>query len=556
MLRAVALATLLLVMPIAIGAQEAAVLRIRIVLVDAERKPVPVSRHELLISDNPSTTSPRIVSTGRDGTVEVRLRPGNYTVESDHPVSFGGRAYQWTRTLDVAAGRDTVLELTADNAEVGGPASDTSPADGPRATPLEADPSFLLPRWQNAIVELWAPKTHASGFVIDARGLVATNQRVVGGAASIEVQLSPAVKVAAKVLAADAGHDVAVLWIDPQAVVMTTPVPLACDRPDTRPIEAGLDIFALGAPFGQPKDMSIGTVSRVDANGFVAGFVLPRDSAGGPVFRADGVPVGLTSIDTGSDESRRTDFRVIRTSVVCDVMAGAEKQMAKVSAPSGTHLPVEPTTPFPADAIKEAVSRRAGSLNPYQQSSASFDVSFITPLLTYGVQHQAEQAARRERGSGSAAQDAGGQVVRSLLEFGVWSDYVSALPPVLVVRVTPKLTENFWTTVGRAAAQTQGMALPPLKKFKPGFARMRAYCGEAEVTPIHALLIEQRLQGNDAINEGLYVYDPAAFGPQCETVKLLLYSEKEPQKAETRVIEPRILQLIANDFAPYRNPRP
>ena len=62
--------------------------------------------------------APRRIVTALDGTADVRLRPGNYTVESDRPVAFQGKAYQWTQIVDIAAGRDAVLELTADNAEV------------------------------------------------------------------------------------------------------------------------------------------------------------------------------------------------------------------------------------------------------------------------------------------------------------------------------------------------------------------------------------------------------------------------------------------------------
>ena len=56
--------------------------------------------------------------TALDGTATVRLRPGNYTIESDQPFAFQGRLYTWIETLDVASGREAVLELTADNAEV------------------------------------------------------------------------------------------------------------------------------------------------------------------------------------------------------------------------------------------------------------------------------------------------------------------------------------------------------------------------------------------------------------------------------------------------------
>ena len=44
---------------------------------------------------------------------------------------------------------------------------------------------------------------------------------------------------------------------------------------------------------------------------------------------------------------------------------------------------------------------------------------------------------------------------------------------------------------------------------------MRAFCGDAEVTPIHPFKLEQRVSETDAIYEGLYVFDPGALGPQC-----------------------------------------
>ena len=81
---------------------------------------------------------------------------------------------------------------------------------------------------------------------------------------------------------------------------------------------------------------------------------------------------------------------------------------------------------------------------------------------------------------------------------------------------------------------------------------MRAFCGDTEITPIHPFKLEQRLAESDTIYEGLYAFDPNAFGPECGTVKLVLYSEKEPEKGDTRVVDPRVVQQIWQDFAPYR----
>jgi S1-C subfamily serine protease len=542
MLRALALATLFLAVPPAPAVQAPRVLHIRIVLVDADGKATPIPHYLLLVSDNPATALPRRVVTALDGTADVSLRPGNYTVESDRPVAFQGKAYQWTQIVDIVAGRDAVLELNADNAAV-----ETATSATASAGLLEADPSSLLALWQESVVAIWTPTTHASGFVIDARGLIATNQRVIGTATSVEVQLTPAVKVAARVLAADAVRDVAVLAIDPKVLASVRPVP-ACAQPG-KPVAEGQELFTIGAPLRGLKGTASGTVSRVEPHAVVSDLILATGSAGGPVFDAGGDLIGITTVGDDRDEGSRRRTRIARIDGACAVIASADSKLKDVRPPDGAHLPVEPQLPFPADALKEAAKRRAGSLSPYQVSTTDFDVNFITPILIYGAQYQAEQVSGRERGTRKLVEPA---LVRPLLDFSNWSEYMADYPPVLVIRVTPKLVESFWTTVARGAARTQGLALPPIKHFKSGFSRMRAFCGDAEVTPIHPFKLEQRLSEKDAIYEGLYVFDPGALGPQCGTVKLVLYSEKEPEKADTRVVDPKVVEQVWQDFAPYR----
>ncbi len=547
MLRALLFATLSFVNSRAASAQELSVLHIKVVVVDAERKPTPVPRHALLVSDNPASAPPRQIVTALDGTADVRLRPGNYTVESDRPVVFGGKAYQWTQMVDIVAGRDAVLELTADNAEVEPATSATA-----SAAPLETDPTFLLPQWQDSVVAVWTPTTHASGFLIDAKGLIATNQRVIGTATSVEVQLSPDVKVAGSVLAADPVRDVAVLWIDPRVAASLRSVPLGCGQAPKPPVVDGQELFAIGAPLREQKGMTSGTVSRVEPHAIVADFRPASGSAGGPVFTSGGGVVGITSIVDDEKESRSAASRVVRIDDVCDVVASAEKKMKDAALPDGTHLPVEPVRPFPVNALKDAAQRRAGSLRPYQMSSSDFDVAFMTPALVYGAQYQSEQERGRERRGGPRTPVAEPAVVRPLMDFRNWSEYVADVPPVLLIRVTPKLVEGFWTTVARGAARTQGVALPPIKHFKSGFSRMRVFCGDAEVTPIHPFKLELRVSESEAIYEGLYVFDPGALGPHCGPVKLVLYSEKEPTRGDTRLVDPRVLEQIWQDFAPNR----
>jgi hypothetical protein len=518
--RALVLAMLAIGAPAAIAGQTLVVLHIRAVLTDATGRATPVARHALIISDNPPTTEVRRILLGLDGTANVRLRPGNYTVESDQPLVFQGKAYHWRQTLDIVAGREPALDLTLANAVEDPIPPGTTNAD----TPLKTDTSLLLRQWLDSVVEVWTPTAHASGFLVDTAGLIATNQRVVGDATSVEVQLSRSIKVAGTVVEADRQRDIAVVRINPTVMAAITPVPLGCPRGSTPPVTRGQEIFSLAAPLRQAKDWTSGTVSRVDAQAIASDLTLATGGMGGPVFSASGDLVGLSSLPDERDEPRRGATRVVRIDGACELVAAAANKVKEAPAPSETHLPVEPAEPAPIAAFKDAVKRRAGSLLPYQMAASAFDVTFITPVLNFAAQSQPNQ------------------------NFSNWSDYVADIPPVLFVRVTPKMAESFWAKAARGAAYTQGMALPSLKRLKSGFDRLQAFCGRTEVTPIHPFKLELRVSETDAVYEGLYVFDPAALGPGCSTVTLVLYSEKEPAKADTRVIDPKLLQQIWRDF--------
>ena len=99
---------------------------------------------------------------------------------------------------------------------------------------------------------------------------------------------------------------------------------------------------------------------------------------------------------------------------------------------------------------------------------------------------------------------------------------------------------------------TQGMSLPAMKRVKTGFSRIRAFCGEAELTALHPFVVESAFGANSAALEGLYVFEPDAIGPHCATVKLTLYSVKEPDRGDTRTVDPALVKQIWQDFEPYR----
>lgn len=501
--------------------QALSVLHITVAIVDGNGRPTPVPRHALLISDNPASAPPRRVLTSLEGVADVRLAAGNYTVESDRPVAFEGKAYQWTMIVDIVGGRDAALQLTGDNAEV----VPTTDASTSAAAPLEDDSSSLLARWQDSLVAIWTATAHGSGFLIDSDGLIAADPQVVGAAASVEVQLSPSVKVAGTVVASDARRGIALIKIDSSTVTSVKPVPLECDVPPEA-LTVDQEIVALEAPLGRLRGTSTGSVDSILPNAIQTDLVSSPGGSGGPAFAPNGRLVGLTTLVPERDGQRAESTRIVRVGPLCEFIASEADKITNTSPPPAIHLPVEALGPFPSGPAGAAPTARAGSPSPYRMSTSDFDITFITPAQA--------------------------MTERSPTDFANWSEYVAATPPVLLVRVTPKLVEGFWTKVARGAAMTQGMSIPPIKRLKPDFARMRALCGDTEMVPVHPFKLEHWLSDKDTLVEGLYVFDAGALAPSCATVTLQLFSEKEPRKADTVVVDPKLIQQIWQDLAPYR----
>lgn len=517
----------LFALPALMPAQSTSVLRVMVTLPGEGPQPIPVSRHALLISDNPATTVPRRVLTGPDGTVEIQLVPGSYTVESDRPATFAGKAYEWTQMVDVVAGRAATLALTVDNANiVAMPEPSPAAATGTAGT----DPSFLAGKWLESLVGVWSPTSRTTGFLVDARGLIATRGLAQAPGTTVALQVSPERKVTARVLSSDRARDVAVIWVHPEAMAGRLPIPLNCQASQATPA-GGQAVAALTAPLWRRADSASGEITGSSPFALETDLRLGFGGAGGPVFNEAGTVIGLTAVAPDSDRNRSGDVLIVRAGILCEAVAAAQQALSTGKAPEPLALPVEP----PHRDVAAETAKAAGSTPPPVLASSDFDLAIITPRVI-------EQARQNDRTGGRTGRSPEAEArLGRLTEFGEWSDYFANLPPVVVVRVTPKLVEGFWKRVAREAARTQGANLPPFKDFKSSFVRMRASCGGADVTPIQPLVLEHRTSDTKIVREGLYVFDPGAFAPPCSRVTLSIYADSAPDKADTVTVDASLL---------------
>ncbi|MCA3254267.1 MAG: Do family serine endopeptidase, partial [Alphaproteobacteria bacterium] len=154
-----------------------------------------------------------------------------------------------------------------------------------------------------------------SGVIVDASGLVITNNHVIEGATEILVALADRREYPAKLVFADPRVDLAVLRIDPKGAQLPV-VPLG----DSDRAEVGDVVIAIGNPFGVGQTVTHGIVSAVARTGVGVSdyqFFLQTDAAinpgnsGGALVAMDGSLVGInTAIFSRSGGSNGIGFAI------------------------------------------------------------------------------------------------------------------------------------------------------------------------------------------------------------------------------------------------------
>ncbi|MDY7232570.1 trypsin-like peptidase domain-containing protein [Hyalangium rubrum] len=139
-----------------------------------------------------------------------------------------------------------------------------------------------------------------SGAIIDASGIIVTNEHVIRGASAIHVVLEDGRTLDAEVLGSDAGNDLAVLKVSAREPLPTAKLGTSSD------LMIGETVVAIGSPFGLSKTVTAGVVSAVGRtfraeDGRVYNDFVQTDAAinpgnsGGPLLNVDGEIIGINT---------------------------------------------------------------------------------------------------------------------------------------------------------------------------------------------------------------------------------------------------------------------
>src|SRR6185503_16200628 len=137
-----------------------------------------------------------------------------------------------------------------------------------------------------------------SGFIIDPKGYIVTNQHVIDGATSIMIGLQTLERFRAKVIGIDRETDLALLKID-----------AGRDLPvmkfgDSNSAQVGDWVLAIGSPFGLDQTVTAGIISKKerDSQAFTnfqrflqTDAAINRGNSGGPLVNMHGEAIGVNS---------------------------------------------------------------------------------------------------------------------------------------------------------------------------------------------------------------------------------------------------------------------
>ncbi|MDQ3473027.1 MAG: trypsin-like peptidase domain-containing protein [Acidobacteriota bacterium] len=170
----------------------------------------------------------------------------------------------------------------------------TEKDEGDKEEPETTNPLLDMFRRQNRRPQ----RGVGSGFIVDSKGYILTNEHVVEGATRITVGLQSGEKYRGRVIGIDEETDVAVIKIDTAQALPTVTLG------DSNAAQVGDWVLAIGSPFGLDQTVTAGIISKKERETpYFTSFqrflqtdaAINRGNSGGPLVNMRGEVIGINS---------------------------------------------------------------------------------------------------------------------------------------------------------------------------------------------------------------------------------------------------------------------
>jgi len=553
----------LLFTAIAVAAQSTSKVSVKVALVDRNLNVKPVPKQVLLVQKlgadgAPDTSAPaQELTTSFDGAATLALAPGSYQLSAQKPVEFDGKSYQWATKFQITEGQDASVELSNDNATATVLPDAPAAATGRRRVTEEAE---LFKQLRDGVVTVEGELGHGTGFIVDERGLILTNQHVVSNSKELRVQFDRTHKVRAVLVAEDRDRDVAVLWANLSPCASCKTLKIATPQADEPAVIEGERVFAIGSPLSQEKILTSGIVSKVERRAIISDVNINPGNSGGPLFNSLGEVIGLTTFGESAGTGPGVSG-IVRIEEAAQLLAKAKESAREAKEmPSAELMPTVPEDAFPLDAIKTRLDVKKFEQKPYKTELGDYDVMMLTPVYKFYLSEKDRLEAVREREKRNRGEGAQGTMdkYRNLRN---WAEYAGELKPVVQILAIPEMKMTGKSLLlGAVLMAGAGMMTPPDMKFKADFYEMSLVCDGAAVTPIQRgkseLVVPMQSYykvKNRFTYAGIYTFPVDPFEPgKCKQLTLNVFSEEHPTVPAKKILTPQMVQRVWMDFDEYR----
>jgi len=440
-----------------------------------------------------------------------------------------------------------------------------------------SEEALLFKKLKSGVCTVYSEGGHGSGFLVDGRGIILTNDHVAGGSTRIRVKFDDSTRVEGLLLATDDKKDVAAVLVNPELLFGYAILPLAI--PSDSMIFEGERVIAIGSPLNQEKIMTTGIVSKVEPTAIISDVNINHGNSGGPLINLDGSVVAINTFGDFTSQGGPGISGSINIGEAMPVLERARAALDTTKAPAPRRLPLPSRIPFPMDSLRVAAEIEKFDHRPYEVSdrvsTGKFQVVVVTPVYDAWRSWQASVALskstkKREAKGGSATSESS-DPTKQMKE---WMRYVGDdYAPIVTLQMTPKIGQTggsiFGNILGALATGASGGSSyrgSYRYEFKADFLRAEVTRNDSlaeDFNMFRAMIPSVFASANwngdyameDQARTGIMQCDPMMFAPENgvpPVIHVKVYSVEKPDKPYEFDLPQKTVQRVWDDFAAWR----